>query len=156
MEDGDMTSTGWLALIAGALLAAPLLGSAASAEEAETEEAKGSVARGAFTSAIVDREPQDELKALPNDHEKVYFFTELTDLAGQRVTHRWEYNGQVMAEVSFDVGADRWRTHSSKNLQPIWLGEWTVTVVDANENVLSTYKLDYTAADAAVPAAPAE
>ena len=160
-----MTQKEWISLIAGALLAAPLLGSAAFAEDVEAteavdaeeaEEAKGTVARGGFTTAIVDREPQDELDSLPNDHETVYFFTELQDLAGEKVTHRWEYNGQVMAEVSFDVGGDRWRTHSSKNLQPIWLGEWTVTVVDAEENVLSTYKLDDTAADAAAPAAPAE
>jgi len=109
-----------------------------------------------FTTAIVDREPQDDLDSLPNDHEMVYFFTELKDLAGQQVTHRWEYNGQVMAEVSFDVGADRWRTQSSKNLQSIWLGDWTVTVVDAEENVLSTHKFEYTVAEAATPAAPAE
>ena len=150
-----MTSKRWLALVAGALLTAPLLGSASAAEEVEAEVAKGSVARGVFTTAVVDREPQDELESLPNDHAQVYFFTELKDLAGQQVTHRWEWNGQVMAEVTFDVGGDRWRTHSSKNLQPIWLGEWTVTVVDANERELATQRLDYTAADAASPAAPA-
>ena len=155
MEDDEMTSEKWIALIASALLVAPLLGSAVSAEEIEAEGPGGSVARSAFSSSIVDREPQDELTALPNDHEKVYFFTELEGLAGQTITHRWEYNGQVMAEVSFDVGGERWRTHSSKNLQPIWLGEWTVTVVDENENVLTTQKLDYTVADATAPAAPA-
>lgn len=176
-----MRSNRWIALVAGALVAVPLLGSATVAEEgkvaeavveeaevaeagveetkaekAEVAEAEGNVARGVFTSAIVDREPQDELESLSNDVEKIIFFTELADLAGQTVTHRWEYNGKVMAEVSFDVGADRWRTHSSKNLQPIWLGEWTVTVVDANENVLSIHRFDYQAATAAVPAAPAE
>ena len=151
-----MTSKGWISLVAGALLVAPLLGSASFAEEVEAEAVNGSVARGAFTTAIVDREPQDNLESLPNDHTMVYFFTELKDLAGQKVTHRWEYNGQVMAEVSFDVGGNRWRIQSSKNLQPIWLGEWTVTVVDAEENVLATHKFDYTAADAAAPAAPAE
>ncbi len=151
-----MTSKGWISLVAGALLAAPLLGSASFAEEVEEEAVQGSVARGVFTTAIVDREPQDDLDSLPNDHEMVYFFTELKDLAGQQVTHRWEYNGQVMAEVSFDVGADRWRTQSSKNLQSIWVGDWTVTVVDAEENVLLTHKFEYTVAEAATPAAPAE
>ena len=161
-----MTSKGWMALIAGALLAVPLLSGAAFAEEAaieaveaeevavEVEEMKGSVARGVFTTSVVDREPQDELMSLPSDHEMVYFFSELKDLAGQTVTHRWEYNGQVMAEVSFDVGGDRWRIHSSKNLQPSWLGEWTVTIVDANENVFSTHKLDYKAAAQVEPDAP--
>ena len=162
-----MTSKGWKALLVGAtLMTSPLLAGVAWAEEAATpavqnaaveEEAEpqGGVARAQFTTALVDREPRDELEALPNDQERVWFFTELTGLAGETVTHRWEWNGQVMAEVSFDVGADRWRTFSSKNLQPLWLGDWRVTVVDSQERVLSTKTLRYTQAEAAV-AVPAK
>ena len=58
-----------------------------------------------------------------------------------------------MAEVSFDVGGNRWRIHSSKNLQPIWLGKWTVTVVDDEQRVLATHEFDYEEAETAVPAA---
>ena len=65
-----MTSKGWISLIAGALLTAPLLGSASFAEEVEAEAVKGSVARGAFTTAIVDREPQDNLDSLGKDLPK--------------------------------------------------------------------------------------
>ena len=74
-------------------------------------------------------------------------------MAGQRVTHRWEYNGQVMADISFNVGGDRWRTHSSKNLQPIWLGEWTVSVLDTDMNVVSRNSFNYIAASSSTPAA---
>jgi hypothetical protein len=56
----------------------------------------GSMARAGFTSGIVDREPQDDLDALTNDHVQVYFFTELRDMQGRTVIHRWMWNGEVM------------------------------------------------------------
>ena len=148
-----MSLKGSISSIAGALLlSATLLGSASYAKDVSTHATMGSVARGMFTTAIVDREPQDDLASLSNDQHNVLFFSELTNMAGQTVTHRWEYNGQVMAEVSFDVGGDRWRTHSSKNLQPIWLGEWTVSVLDGDMKVISTHKFKYTAAKSRMPA----
>ncbi len=149
-----MSSKGWISIIASALLlATTMLSSASFAEGMRADKAMGSVARGVFTTAVVDREPQDDLVSLPNDHVSVFFFSELMNMAGQNVTHRWEFNGQVMAEVSFHVGGDRWRTHSSKNLQPIWLGKWTVSVLDADMNVISTHELDYTTAASSMPAA---
>ena len=110
--------------------------------------ASGSVSRSAFTTAIVDREPADDVSSLDTNTDKVFFFTELTDFGGQTVTHRWEFNGQNMAEVKFNVGGSRWRVHSSKNLMPEWAGTWTVSVVDANGQVVSSKTLDYTAAAA--------
>ena len=65
-------------------------------------------------------------------------------MAGQRVTHRWEYNGTVFAEVPFDVGGPRWRVWSSKNFVPEWVGTWTVSVVDSSGEVLTTRTLNYT------------
>ncbi len=86
----------------------------------------GEVARGQFTSAIDQREPVDEITTLSNNADKVYFFSELRDLQGQTVTHRWLFAGKVMAEVPFNVKGPRWRVNSSKTLLPGWIGDWTV------------------------------
>jgi hypothetical protein len=122
----------------------------------------GSVGRAQFTSAIADREPTDSLRTLANDKNRILFYSELKGLAGQTVTHRWEYNGKVMAEVPFQIGAERWRVFSSKTLDPLWLGEWKVSVVDAGGATLSVNTFSYTpvpkqeaAPAAAAPAAPA-
>jgi len=112
----------------------------------------GSVPRAQFTSGIQDREPVDDLSNLTNDHTQVFFFTELKNLAGSRVLHRWEYNGQVMAEVPYEVGGDRWRVWSSKTLDPSWTGEWKVSVVDAAGSTLATGTFSYSP-PAAQPAA---
>ena len=99
----------------------------------------GTVARSAFTSSIAEREPVDTLQQLNAVEQKVYFFTELRDMEGQTATHRWELNGEIMAEVAFEVKGSRWRVWSSKNLQPQWTGEWKVSVLNgANEVITET------------------
>ncbi|NNF96580.1 MAG: DUF2914 domain-containing protein [Halobacteria archaeon] len=101
----------------------------------------GTVARSAFTSSIDDREPVDMLQQMNAMEQKVYFFTELRDMEGQTVTHRWELNGDVMAEVAFEVKGSRWRVWSSKNLQPEWVGEWKVSVLNSANEVISETSL---------------
>ena len=102
----------------------------------------GTVARSAFTSSIEDREPVDTLQQVNAMEQKVYFFTELRDMQGQTATHRWELNGEVMAEVAFDVKGSRWRVWSSKNLQPEWVGEWKVSVLNSANEVISETSLN--------------
>jgi hypothetical protein len=141
----------------------PPAGSAGSGEEMSEEAATppaGSLARAVFTSGIVDREPQDSLDTLTNDHVQVYFFTELRDMEGRTIVHRWMWNGEVMAEVAFDVAGPRWRVHSSKNLEPSWLGDWTVMVVDTDGNEIGESHFTYGAVETSepteVPASAAE
>ena len=85
--------------------------------------ATGTVARSAFTTNVVEREPVDRVDVLSDDQAEIFFFTELLDLAGQTVVHRWEYDGKVMAEVPFEVKGPRWRVYSKKSLLPEWKGE---------------------------------
>ena len=101
------------------------------------------IARSAFTNGVEDREPIDKVGQLTNDKEKIYFFTEVKGMSGKTITHRWEHGGDVKAEVSFQVGSDRWRVWSSKNLQPQWVGEWIVSVVDESGNTLVEESMAY-------------
>ncbi len=134
---------------------APQVEAVQAAPQAEAGPAEtGRVARSAFTTGVADREPADELSTLGNDVDRVLYFTDLRGLEGRTVVHRWQYKGEVMAEVPFAVGGPRWRVHSSKALDPSWLGEWTVSVVVDGE-VLASEGFRYT--DAAVgPAAAAD
>lgn len=138
-----------------------LLGTATSVFAENTAAAKpvekktGSVARAIFTSQIVDREPVDTLDAISRDIQQVFFFTDLRRLQDQIITHRWEHNGQVMAEVKFKVGGPRWRVYSSKNLLPGWTGSWTVVVTDESGRLLNSSSFEYGAA-ASAGASPAQ
>ena len=105
--------------------------------------ASENIARSAFTNGVENREPVDKVGQLTNDKEKIYFFTEIKGMAGHTVTHRWEHAGDVKAEVSFNVGSDRWRVWSSKKLQPDWVGEWIVTVIDDTGKTLTEESMAY-------------
>ena len=107
--------------------------------------AEAEVSRAQFTSSMLDREPTDELSAIALNTEKMFFFTELRNMDGTTVTHRWSLNGAVMAEVSFNVRASRWRVYSSKTLLPEWRGDWVVDVLDDAGTVIETKTVSYSA-----------
>ena len=108
----------------------------------------GWIARAALTSAVENREPVDSVTSLSNDNTSLYYFTEVHDMAGQTITHRWEHNGEIMAEVEFQIGGPRWRVYSSKTLVPSWTGDWKVSAIDAAGNTLSVNSFVYTEAPA--------
>lgn len=157
-----------LALLAASLLCcvsafaadAPAAGStakpaaAAPASEAKAAAAKAEVSKAQFTTAVNDRAPADDVTTLDNSHAKVFFYQVLDNMSGQTVTDRWSYNGNTVAEVKLSPKAARWRTWSSKNLDPAMTGTWKVEVVDDAGNVLATKTFDYTKAEtSAAPAA---
>jgi len=106
---------------------------------------QGTVQRAIITTAIKDHEPVDDVSSVGSETLKVYLFTDLRGMKGEHITHRWMYNGQVVSDVGFDVKGDRWRVWSSKTLQPIFAGKWTVKVLDAAGNELTSKEFDYTA-----------
>jgi hypothetical protein len=118
------------------------------AEDAATPAPEGSVARAQFTTAIEDREPVDQVLVIAPPVEEVFFFTDLRHLDGRAVLHRWEYEGQVVSQVPFQVQGPRWRVFSKKRLEMDQFGEWSVTVVDQSGWPLHTELFRYQAADA--------
>ena len=98
----------------------------------------GNVERGLFTTAVVDREPVDQVTEVSPEQTRITYFTELKDLAGHNVTHQWVYDDSIMFEKTFSVGGPRWRVWSSKNLLPEWKGTWVVNTLDDDRRVLMT------------------
>ena len=117
---------------------------------------RGSVVRSTFTTEIKEREPANDLKTITNDEGKVYYYTELRDMSGQTATHRWEYNGEVKAEVKFNVGGPRWRVWSSKSFVPGWTGDWKVSVINGAGEVIAEDMFNYAAAEMKETPAPAQ
>jgi hypothetical protein len=101
----------------------------------------GSITRAQFTSAIKDRQPTDSLTSVGADTKEIYFYTDLKGFAGTKITHKWEHDGKVALERTFDVGADRWRAWSNKALGPHAAGEWKVIVLDGSGATLGSYTL---------------
>ena len=123
-----------LVVLSGVLLSLPMTSWAAS------------VARAQFTSDVVEREPIDKLgptiEVQYGGIQKVYFFTDLRDMSGDQVVHRWTLDGDVMAEIPFNIGGDRWRVWSSKRLLPGFDGIWAVDIVQ-NDEVIASHSFNY-------------
>jgi hypothetical protein len=136
------------AIAPGGEVAEPAKAATPRATTVSTEEGRVAtphVALARFTTAIENLEPVDAVTFLTNDTSKIHFFTDLRGLEGNTITHRWEHDGEVMADVPFEVRGARWRVWSSKSLQPQWLGSWTVSVLKADGEVLAAESFTYQA-----------
>jgi len=107
----------------------------------------GQVARAMFTTRIEDREPADRVLVLEDKYKRVYFFTDLRDLQGREITHRWEHNGRVVFEKTFAVKGPRWRVYSTLQLDDSSLGRWTVIVSEKNGCPLKAVVFQYVHTD---------
>jgi len=119
-------------------------------EITEGPEASAPAARSAltqFTTAVENREPIDQITFVENDVRKIFFFSELRSLTGTTVSHRWIYDGKTQANVEFKVEGPRWRVWSSKELEPEWLGDWTVEVLTDDGETIASETFTYTAAN---------
>ncbi len=105
--------------------------------------AHAEVARSIITTEVIDREPVNDLEVVPLPEETVLFFTELRNMEGQTILHRWMLGSEQMAEVSFNVGGPRWRVWSSKQMLPEWIGDWVVQVVDGSGEVVAEKTFTY-------------
>lgn len=115
-------------LIWGCMLFVTSLASGQEAVESPVPDAE--VSRAQFTTEIVNREPVDRVVTLMNDQDTIYYFTEIRNLEGRTVIHRWEHDGMLVSEVPFKVSGPRWRVFSKKHLSPTMTGKWTVLVMD--------------------------
>lgn len=99
------------------------------------------VARALLAANIAEREPVaviDTQSPLRLDAPTaLFYFTELRDLNGKRVAHRWYHNGTLVKERTIDVGAIRWRTWSRHVLDELSGGDWKVELIDSQGAVLA-------------------
>ena len=101
------------------------------------------ISQAVFAKSVENRTPIQIMTEADESLGKIYFFTNIRHLSGDRITHRWIYKDKVKAEVSFDIKGNRWRVWSSKNLWHTWKGTWQVDVVNAKGEVLLSKTFEY-------------
>jgi len=101
------------------------------------------ISTAVFAKSVEDRAPVEIVTDIDNSLGKIYFFTNIRNLTGEKITHRWIYKDKVKAEVSFDIKGKRWRVWSSKNLWHTWIGTWQVDVLNSKGEVLLSKTFEY-------------
>mgnify|MGYP003675289861 CR=1 FL=1 len=98
------------------------------------------VVRALLTRAIQQQEPIDTVSEVWLNRgisEHIYFFVQLRDLNGQRVSVHWYYQDREVAKVNLRIGNQNWRTNASKILSKARLGAWRVAIHDQSGNQLA-------------------
>lgn len=88
------------------------------------------VPRAFFTSKLIKGEPVNEVLILENDIKNLYFFSEVKNLQGKVVFHRWEYRGKKVFEKKFKILTESEYLISRHKLDPTKTGEWMVVMTD--------------------------
>jgi hypothetical protein len=101
------------------------------------------ISQATFALNVANRMPQNRVSEIDNNTKKIFFYTNLRNLKGQAITHRWVYKGKNMAEVKFYPKSNRWRVYSSKNLWHKWTGRWMVEVLNQHDQILLTKTFEY-------------
>ena len=65
------------------------------------------ISEAVFALSVEDRVPIDIVEEIDNSLGKIYFFTNIRDLKGEHITHRWIYDDKVMADVRFEIKIGR-------------------------------------------------
>lgn len=98
-----------------------------------------SVGEAAIGTAVEDRVLVGQGFQFDSSVGRLYAFTRIVGAPSEtRVSHRWYYGDQLMAEVSLPVRGTNWRTWSTKSVIPDWVGNWRVDVVAEDGSVLDS------------------
>lgn len=89
-----------------------------------------------LTSNLSNKNPTDLLGGEINmDGQqliKLYAYSELTNLKGERVFHEWYKGSKRMARIPVGVYLDNMRASSSKYIDPTMAGDWHLKIVRRN------------------------
>ncbi|UCH74383.1 MAG: DUF2914 domain-containing protein [Rhodospirillales bacterium] len=96
-----------------------------------------------FTTGFSKRLPANQIEIHLDPNQAVSFFTELVGMQGHTVTHRWTYGGVVVHQSSSLINGPKWRFWSTQILPVDKPGIWRVEVVDDENRVLQSHKLEY-------------
>jgi len=92
---------------------------------------------------VKDSAPVEPGSSFPSDAGKLFCFTRILGAKGEiTVTHVWFLEGKQIALVPLKVGSPNWRTWSSKQISPEWVGTWKVEVRDPEDKVIHTLEFN--------------
>lgn len=98
-----------------------------------------------LTSNIKDKKAIDNFndEIIPKSVRKLYYFTQIEGANGQTIYHRWRYQNQIMATIPLTVQSDVYRTWSSKRMSSAWQGEWTLEVLNTQQQPIHRQTFRY-------------
>ncbi|ABM02682.1 hypothetical protein Ping_0839 [Psychromonas ingrahamii 37] len=104
------------------------------------------VIRFVISQAVEGNEPIgtiDKVHFDSNNIATVYAYSDVNGLKDQTLYYQWSLNGKNIAKIKVEVGANRWRSYSSKFIQPDMHGEWKVELQNHTGENLAINQFSY-------------
>ena len=114
--------------------------------QSKTEILSEHVKRFIISPSVKSNEPFGRISDITFDHNNiatVYAFSEVSDLQSTTLYYHWSLNGKNVGKVRVGVGSSRWRSHSSKFIQPNMHGEWEVKLQNRKGEILAFTQFKY-------------
>lgn len=113
--------------------------------QSDVEILSSNVARFVITSSVIENEPNGKIDNIifKNNIATVYAFSEVNDLKDTTLYYIWSMDGQQIAKVKLAINGDRWRSHSSKFIQPTMHGQWKVELKNGQDEILAVNRFTY-------------
>lgn len=99
------------------------------------------VKRFSLAQSVLNREPRGALDDITYNAAgltSVSAFSEVIGLNGEVLHYRWLQEGTEVAVVRVRVGANRWRSHSTKWMDRSMEGPWRVELLDSKGTLLAS------------------
>lgn len=128
----------------GQAIAAPQIAAQASSDNMDRSPNKAivspAVKRFSLTRAVVDREPRgglDDIAVNADGSASISSFSEVIGLQGEVLHYVWIHEGKEVLRVRVPVGANRWRSHSTKQIYRGMGGSWRAELRDSKGTLLA-------------------
>ena len=99
------------------------------------------IIRALLTSGLNNKEPLDNISSFitvnKNNAQGVYYFTEIINMKGQRLSHQWLWNNKTIYEKTFNILGNRWRAATSKLIPYSKSGLWVVRLLNEKGDSLN-------------------
>ncbi|HEY7866066.1 MAG TPA: DUF2914 domain-containing protein, partial [Psychromonas sp.] len=104
------------------------------------------VTRFVISQAVEGNEPIGTISDIhfdDNNIATVYAYSDVSALKDNIIYYQWSLDGKNIAKIRVDVGSDRWRSYSSKFIQPDMHGEWKVELQNKEGENLASNQFHY-------------
>ncbi|MBL4864901.1 MAG: DUF2914 domain-containing protein [Pseudomonadales bacterium] len=104
------------------------------------------IKRFVISQQVKNKEPIGSIDDIKFDHNniaKIYAYSDAVNLKDQTLYYRWTLNGKKIAVVKIGVWSNRWRSYSSKFIQPHMQGDWMVELQNAKGETLALNQFSF-------------
>jgi hypothetical protein len=114
----------------------------------ETRILSGAVQRFVLTNAVKANEPVGGPNDITRDQTgngviKLFAYSQVTQLAGEKLIYRWLRGTTVVADVEVKVRSENWRSYASKYLSKDMRGPWRVELRTGEGELLAFTEFEY-------------